>query len=113
MFVAAASAVSHPVGAGFLGLGAAGLAAAVVAMAWSVHVHQIRLAELIARRQFTIGSEASGTAREADGASFEAAVEEVERAANAGLPAALAIDGPDTVIAGDQARYRVLSSGGQ
>ena len=40
--------------AAWLGLGTAGVAAAVVAMAWSVHARQIRLAERLARRQFPV-----------------------------------------------------------
>ena len=54
MFVALAGNASHPTVAALLGLGAAGLAAAVVAMAWSVHARQIRLAERLARRQFLV-----------------------------------------------------------
>ena len=38
-------AASYPVVAGLLGFGAAGLAAAIVGMAWSVHTRQIQLAE--------------------------------------------------------------------
>ena len=49
MLTAVLADAGHPVVAGLLGLGAAGLAAAVVVMAWSVHVHQIRLAEQLAR----------------------------------------------------------------
>ena len=52
MLTAVMADAGHPVVAGLLGLGAAGLAAAVVVMAWSVHIHQIRLAEQLARRQF-------------------------------------------------------------
>src|SRR5215469_10833179 len=54
MFAALAGNASHPAAAALLGLGAAGLAAAVVAMAWSVHARQIRLAERLARRQFLV-----------------------------------------------------------
>ena len=52
MLVSVTASAGHPVVAALLGLGAAGLAGAVVAMAWSVHIHQFRLAELLARRQF-------------------------------------------------------------
>ena len=52
MLTAVLADAGHPVVAGLLGLGAAGLATAVVVMAWSVNVHQIRLAEHLARRQF-------------------------------------------------------------
>ena len=52
MLASVTASAGHPVVAALLGLGAAGLAGAVVAMAWSVHIHQFRLAELLARRQF-------------------------------------------------------------
>src|SRR5262249_56832334 len=54
MFAALAGSASHPEVAALLGLGAAGLAAGVVAMAWNVHARQIRLAERLARRQFLV-----------------------------------------------------------
>ena len=54
MLTAVLADAGHPVVAGLLGLGAAGLATAVVVMAWSVNVHQIRLAEHLARRQFLV-----------------------------------------------------------
>src|ERR1700729_2003830 len=52
MITAVAAGAGHPVVAGLLGLGSAGLAGGVVAMTWSVHTRQIRLAEELARRQF-------------------------------------------------------------
>ena len=52
MLVSVTASAGHPVVAALLGLGAAGLAGAVVFMAWSVHIHQFRLAEMLARRQF-------------------------------------------------------------
>ena len=51
---ALAANAGHPAVAALLGLGAAGLAGAVVAMAWAVHVRQIRFAEQLARRQFLV-----------------------------------------------------------
>src|SRR5215469_12310793 len=54
MFAAAAADPSHPAVAALLGLGAAGLAGAVVAMVWNVHTRQIRLAERLARRQVLV-----------------------------------------------------------
>ena len=57
MLTAVMADAGHPVVAGLLGLGAVGLAAAVVVMAWSVHIHQIRLAEQLARRQFLVTPE--------------------------------------------------------
>ena len=56
MLASVTASAGHPVVAALLGLGAAGLAGAVVAMAWSVHIHQFRLAELLARRQFAPGA---------------------------------------------------------
>src|SRR5260221_928600 len=58
-----AAGASHPAVAGLLGLGAAGLAGAVVAMAWSVQARQIRLAEQLARRQFMVTAEADAAGR--------------------------------------------------
>ena len=54
MYAALAANAGHPAVAALLGLGAAGLAGAVVAMAWAVHVRQIRFAEQLARRQFLV-----------------------------------------------------------
>ena len=60
MLAALAAQASHPVVAGLLGLGASGVAGGVVAMAWSVHVHQIRLAGQLARRQLIVTHGAGG-----------------------------------------------------
>src|ERR1035438_10014095 len=122
MLTAVLADAGHPVVAGLLGLGAAGLAAAVVVMAWSVHVHQIRLAGQLARRQFLVTPEAgpaghgvngnghgNGHARAAGG--DEGAAPEAARPAALGLASPVVIDGPDTVIAGQQARYRGQPSG--
>src|ERR1035441_2796091 len=57
-----AAGTSHPAVAVWFALGATGLAAAVVAMAWSVQARQIRLAELLVRRQFPVIAE-TGAAR--------------------------------------------------
>jgi len=112
-----ATTVGHPAVAALLGLGACGLAALVVAMAWNVHARQLRLAELLARRQ--IGALAEETAEapaEAapaavnGGGHGNAAVPEA-RAASRARPAQLVIDGPDTVVAGEQVRYSVRPSG--
>src|SRR5450755_3451035 len=72
MIQAVAVGASHPVVAGLLGLGTAGLAGAVVAMAWSVHARQIRLAGLLARRQFIVTGEAGETAMAAHAANGHA-----------------------------------------
>src|SRR2546425_122156 len=68
MFAALAEGASHPAVAAWLGLGTAGVAAVVVAMAWSVNARQIRLAEQLARRQFLVTSEASSAGRVASAA---------------------------------------------
>jgi hypothetical protein len=104
MLAAAAASAGHPAVAGLLGLGAAGLAGSVVAMAWSVHVRQIRLAEQLARRQVVVTAEAAG----GPGPSAQAPN---GRPAGARAPDAVVIDGPDTVVAGEQVRYRVPRNG--
>jgi hypothetical protein len=137
MLAAAPAGASQPVVAALLGLGASGLAGAVVAMAWSVHARQIRLAEQLARRQFIVAGDAKAPEHPLNGhAGPEAAQAEVQealvgqgarevqgskaaqgaqgaplppgarRAAGAKAPK-LVIDGPQTVIVGDQVRYRV------
>jgi hypothetical protein len=114
MFAALAEGASHPAVAAWLGLGAAGLAAIVVAMAWSVNVRQIRLAEQLARRQFPITSGASAAARGADqdaAAEIEGSAREKEGAARAKTVPPEVIAGPDEVVAGEQARYRVQTAG--
>jgi hypothetical protein len=102
MLTTVAAGAGHPAVAILLGLGSAGLAGAVVAMAWSVHLHQIRLAEHLARRQFLVTTDAGGTA--------QAAPERNGRAAGPGATAVV-IEGPETVVVGEQARYRVHSAG--
>jgi hypothetical protein len=141
MIAAAAGGVSHPAVAALLGLGASGLAGAVVAMAWSVHARQIRLAELLARRQYLVtgdteapehelnghnGSEAAhvevqealavqGTleAKEVQGGQTgqggQGTAQATRRAAGTRTPK-MSIEGPDTVVAGEQVRYRVRPS---
>ena len=126
MFEALAQGASHPAVAAWLGLGTAAVAAVVVAMAWSVNARQIRLAELLARRQFPLTS-GNGPAKEgAPEIESAAATEEASRAKPAAAggratPAAAGgraskvppevIDGPDQVVAGEQARYRVQTGG--
>jgi len=134
----ATAGTSQPVLAALLGLGAAGLAGAVVAMAWSVHARQIRLAELLVRRQFILtrepappeqavnghaGPEAAAVQEtlEAVGARDAQAGQKAQgtsagngghgtRGAAAARAAKLVIDGPQTVVVGDQVRYRVRPS---
>ena len=142
MLATAAAGTSQPVLAGLLGLGAAGLAGAVVAMAWSVHARQIRLAELLARRQFVPTREPAAPEQPVNGhAGPEAAVVQVQEAletvggreaqagqktqgtqgghggngghgtrGSAARPAKLVIEGPETVVVGEQVRYRVRPS---
>jgi hypothetical protein len=108
---ALAAGASHPAVAGLLGLGAAGLAGGVVAMAWSVHTRQIRLAEQLARRQFIVASEPGAASHGLNGSgSLDAALAEAADAAAGGSAQPVIIEGPDTVVAGDQARYRVMPS---
>jgi hypothetical protein len=116
MITAVAAGVGHPVVAGLLGLGSAGLAAGVVAMTWSVHTRQIRLAEVLARRQFMAAPAAPPRPAEQalngsePGSGPGAGPDEAARGAVNGQARAAVIDGPDTVITGEQARYRVRSS---
>jgi hypothetical protein len=115
MLAAVASGASHPAVAGLLGLGAAGLAGVVVAMAWSVHTRQIRLAEQLARRQFVVTTEAdaAGSANGNGNGHPKAAFAEADGAIGAGPAAPVIIEGPDTVVTGEQARYRVRPNGGR
>jgi len=146
MLAAAAAGTSQPVLAGLLGLGASGLAGAVVAMAWSVHARQIRLAELLARRQFILTREPAAPEQPVNGhADTEAALVQVQealeavgareaqvgqkaqgtqgshagnggaggrggRGATAARPGKVVIEGPETVVVGEQVRYRVRPS---
>jgi hypothetical protein len=157
MYAALAANAGHPAVAALLGLGAAALAGAVVAMAWAVHSRQIRLAEQLARRQFLVmtdppapeqhGAEGHGEAAgrangtghapgngvppPAGGAGRAGAghgsgtngttgqpgtVQTAAGHTTAGQPGAgpsapVVIEGPDTVVAGEQVRYRVRPSG--
>ena len=93
-------------------MGTVAVAAIVVAMAWSVNVRQIKLAEQLARRQFVISGGVTGSRGEVEGgpppAEETAAVEGTARAKKA---APEAIEGPDEVTAGEQARFRVQPLG--
>jgi hypothetical protein len=156
MYAALAANAGHPAIAAVLGLGAAALAGAVVAMAWAVHSRQIRLAEQLARRQFLVMTEpaapeqhgadapgetpgrgngtghapgngvppAGGTGRAGGGhgsgtngtTGQAGTVQAASGQSNAAQPGAgqsapVVIEGPDTVVAGEQARYRVRPSG--
>jgi hypothetical protein len=113
MLASVAAGAGNPVIAGVLGLGAAGVAGAVVAMAWSVHARQVRVAEQLARRQFIAVAEAD-TAVSANGNGNgrpRAAPRQADGAGGSGQPVPVIIEGPDTVITGEQARYRVRPNG--
>jgi len=113
---AVAAEASHPAVAVWFALGAAGLAAVVVVMAWSVHVRQIRLAELLVRRQFLVIANVDGPGRALDeggrGGGAEGAGE-LEGTARTRPGQPEVIEGPDNLVAGQQARYRVRTSGPQ
>jgi len=139
MYAALAANAANPAVAALLGLGAAGLAGAVVAMAWSVHARQIRLAEKLARRQYVsltdpgapghnaapdsgeMAGRANGTAPAVPGNGMPGSASGGGHAAAAqagaagqsgtGQAAPVVIEGPETVVAGEQARYRVRPSG--
>jgi hypothetical protein len=114
MLAAATAGASHPAVAILLGLGASGLASAVVAMAWNVHVRQIRLAEHLARRQFIVTGEASAADQAAHAMNGNGHSEAVAQEARAGGKASpVVIEGPDTVVTGEQARYRVRPANGR
>src|SRR5205085_11690961 len=107
------------------------VAAVVVAMAWSVNVRRIRLAEQLAKRQFVIAGGIAGIKRElesapagedaqaGEGQAREGAVREGagrdgpvrENTARAKKVPPEVIEGPDEVTAGEQARFRVQPLG--
>ena len=110
MIAAVAADAGHPAVAALLGLGASGVAGAVVAMAWSVNARQIRLAEQLARRQSIAAPDAGPENRSVNGnGDLEHAHKEAVAAAAAGK-APVVIDGPGTVVTGEPVRYRVPSS---
>ena len=120
----AAADVGQSVVAGLLGLGAAGVAGAVVAMAWSVHIHQIQLARLFARREAAGTEDDAVAAHAANGSGTLAYVangngvprqpdDTREPAPRPGPAPPTAIEGPDSVAIGELARYRVRRSSTQ
>ena len=124
MFEALAQGASHPAVAAWLALGTAGVAALVVAMAWSVNARQIRLAEQLARRQFVIvsgrdgGGQAQGEIEGAAAGNGTAAEEGTGREGTGRegtgrgkkVPPEV-IEGPDEIVSGEQARFRVQAAG--
>jgi hypothetical protein len=126
MFEALAQGASHPAVAAWLAVGTVAVAAVVVAMAWSVNVRQIKLAEQLARRQFVITGGVPGTKGEIEGGApgeDAAAAEGTARDGTAREGTARdgtarakkvppeAIEGPDEVTAGEQSRFRVQPLG--
>ena len=132
----AAADVGQSVAASFLGLGAAGVAGGVVAMAWSVHTQQIRLAERLARHQVTVpaddaagepahapngsgngngkaGHAAGGNGSPGHAASGNGSPGRAGHVPSPGPAPPTAIEGPDSVLIGEQARYRVRRTAAQ
>src|ERR1700761_3085333 len=96
--MAALADAGQTVVASIMGLGAAGVAGGVVAMTWSLHLHQLQLGARPAKR--AAGEAGAG----------ENAAEDLVPAMNGNgqaKTAASAIEGPDSVIIGEQARYQV------
>jgi hypothetical protein len=148
----AAADVGQSVVAALLSLGAAGVAGGVVAMAWSIHMHQIRLAGQLPPQETTAPAENAGPAHAVNGAngengngngashgnglpgyaadddgvprqtgySLEPGKQQGRQAGQQGRqparpsPAPVAvIEGPDSVVIGEQARYRARRSAAQ
>lgn len=102
----AAADVGQSVVAAILGLGAAGVAGGIVAMARTVHLQQIQLAERLAGRDGSGPADIVESPHAANGNGATA------QHAN-GTTNGHAIEGPDSVITGEQVRYRVRRSEGQ
>ena len=102
MLAAVNPGTGHPAVAILFGLAAAGLAGAVVAMAWSVHVRQFRLAGQLARRQFLVTPAPAKAEADAD---LQVVLEDADRAGGGSAPAVV-IEGPESIVAGEQARFR-------
>jgi hypothetical protein len=124
----AAADVGQYVAASFLGLGAAGVAGGVVAMAWSVHTQQIRLAERLARREVTVPMDdaaaadahapngngtGNGNGRGQHAADGNGSPGHAGHVPSPGPAPPTAIEGPDSVLIGEQARYRVRRTAAQ
>ena len=108
MLAAVTAGPGHPAVAVLLALGAAALAAVVVAMAWNVHVRQIRLAGQLARRQFIVTGEACRTDT---GDDLQVVLEGPDRAAAQEPAPPVVIEGPETLVTGEQGRYRARTTG--
>jgi hypothetical protein len=108
--MAATADVGQSVVAAILGLGAAGVAGGIVAMARSVHLQQIQLAERLARRDDSGPVDIVRPPRAANG---NGVAEQHSNGTANGHANGHAIEGPDSVFIGEQARYRVRRSEGQ
>ena len=106
----AAADVGQSVVAAVLGLGAAGVAGGIVAMARTVHLQQIELAERLARRD---GGEPADIVRQPQAANGNGVPEKHLNGTTNGHANGHAIEGPDSVFIGEQVRYRVHRSEGQ
>ena len=125
----AAADAGQAVVASILGLGAAGVAGGVIAMAWSLHVHQLHLAARFARREAAgpadstlpvpamNGNGHATSATSAAGATAAPGATSPKDGNGAARPPgqapSSAIEGPDSVVIGEQARYRVRRSATQ
>ena len=106
----AAADVGQSVVAAILGLGAAGVAGGIVAMARTVHLQQIQLAERLATRD---GSGPADMVDPPHAANGNGATAQQANGTTNGHANGHAIEGPDSVITGEQVRYRVRRSEGQ
>jgi hypothetical protein len=130
----AAADAGQTVVAAIMGLGAAGVAGGVIFMAWSLHLHQIQLAGRLARREagepaepaddvmpvHAMNGNGNGGPNGADGTKVAAGHggpyapdggSRAPRVAEAPRPVPpSAIEGPDSVVIGEQARFRVRRS---
>jgi len=106
----AAADVGQSVVAAILGLGAAGVAGGIVAMARSVHLQQIQLAERLAGRD---DSEPADIVEPPPAANGNGATTQHSNGTTNGHANGHAIEGPDSVRIGEQVRYRVRRSEGQ
>jgi hypothetical protein len=123
----AAADAGQAVVASIFGLGAAGVAGCVVAMAWSLHVHQLQLAARLTRREAMgpadgippappMNGNGNGRATGTTGAKAGNGADGNGGNGPArppGPPPPSAIEGPDSVMIGEQARYRVRRSASQ
>ena len=126
----AAADAGQAVVASIFGLGAAGVAGGVIAMAWSLHVHQLQLAARITRREAMgpadgippappMNGNGNGRATAATGATGAKGGNGADGNGGNGPgrppvpPPPSAIEGPDSVMIGEQARYRVRRSASQ